>query len=221
MSLLLCAITTPPTSEARLALVRLNVGAVVAWASHVESAAEGFTRADVLEHHRLVTQVFDRVDACLPARFPTVVEDEAVLRQQLEGQQAELTERLHAVRGACELAVTAVWTTASEAPSGLEGLTPGRRYMEERRVGERRRVRALQAAEALESAAGHASRQVVRHLCPSKEIALSLGLLVERAEGGEVKLRLATQRLDDVRILVNGPWPPYSFVDRRPRSTPP
>lgn len=203
--------------------MRVAVGSLTAWATRVDSTAENFTREAMLAHHKLVGEVFDYVEACLPARFPSVAEDEDVLRQQLERQQAQLTERLEAVRGASELAVTAVWTKSDEAPSGLDALTPGRRYMEERRVGEHRRGQAQQLAEALEAAAGSDLREAVRHLCPSGEVALSLALLVERPAGQEIRQRLKEQVRDDVRILVNGPWPPYSFVDRdrRPRSTAP
>lgn len=220
MSLLVCAITTPRTSEPEGALERLAVGNLTVWFTRVKVHGDGFRREDVLAHHRLVADVFERVEACLPARFPTLVDDEAALRQHVEKQQTELTEQLQAVRGACELAITAVWTTPEEAPGGLDALTPGRRYMEVRRVSEHRRERARQLAAALETSAGSALRETVRHLCPSNAVALSLALLLERSAGPDVRERIQRQPLDDVRILVNGPWPPYTFVDRRPRSTP-
>src|SRR5689334_3783258 len=96
-SLLLCAITTPPTAEPAARVVRVDVGQLVAWAAH--PANEHLTREDMLAHHTLVGEVFAHVEACLPARFPTRVE-EAQLRQQLQEQQSELADRLEAVRGA-------------------------------------------------------------------------------------------------------------------------
>jgi hypothetical protein len=190
------------------------------WFTRVQVNADAFRREDVLAHHRLVADVFERVEACLPARFPTLADDEAALRQQVERQQTELAERLQAVRGACELAITAVWAAPEQAPGDLGALTPGRRYMEERRVSEHRRDRARQLAECLETSVGSALREAARHVCPSNEIALSLALLLERSAASDIRERIQRQPPGDVRILVNGPWPPYTFVDRRPRSTP-
>jgi len=38
-----------------------------------------------------------------------------------------------------------------------------------------------------------------------------MALLVPRVRAAEVRARLARVE-PDVRILLNGPWPPYSFV---------
>jgi hypothetical protein len=52
----------------------------------------------------------------------------------------------------------------------------------------------------------------VRHqVCPSVTVALSSALLVPRDRAEQIKARLIRQE-QDVRILVNGPWPAYTFA---------
>jgi hypothetical protein len=43
-------------------------------------------------------------------------------------------------------------------------------------------------------------------------VALSAALLVPRASAENVRKRIARTE-QDVRILINGPWPPYTFAD--------
>jgi hypothetical protein len=193
----------------------VDTGPLSAWATVLAADAPHFTREDVMEDHRLVNGVFERVSACLPARFPTLVEEEA-LRRQLAARAEELEGRLEAVRGACELAVTAVWTAREEASAEVRADTPGRRYLLRRQAAmagsERRRARASELADALEHLLGSELRLAQRRVCPSADVALSLALLVDRTAASDVRERLSLYSAQDVRILVHGPWPPYSFA---------
>src|SRR5262249_38252192 len=109
MSLLLHAITTlkadvpiPVVDAGGLRgepLVTVEVRGLVAWATRLEADAP-FTREDVLNHHRVVSQVFEGVEACLPARFPTLVEGEDALRAQVDARADALARQLESVRGA-------------------------------------------------------------------------------------------------------------------------
>jgi hypothetical protein len=219
VSLLLHAITTPPTAEPDPPLVRVEAGGLMAWATQLGSSHGAFDREDALRHHMIVMRVCSGVEACLPARFPTVVADEQALRSQLAAQCQQLTRRLELVRGACELGATLVWTTLEEPAAEVGAPTPGRRYLEQRRAAlagsDRRHTRATELAETLEREGGEALRAAVRRVCPSTDVALSLALLVERTAADELKQRLRAQAWQDVRILVHGPWPPYTFVERR------
>jgi hypothetical protein len=47
---------------------------------------------------------------------------------------------------------------------------------------------------------------------PSAVVGLSMSLLVPRADAAEIITRLPRAKRD-VRILVDGPWPPYTFAD--------
>jgi hypothetical protein len=198
-----------------LPLVRVDVGALSAWATLLSTEVPGFTRDDVMEDHRVVNRVFERVSACLPARFPTVLE-EGVLRGGLSTRAEQLERQLQLVSGACELAVTAVWNAPEDVSADVEADTPGRRYLLQRQAAlagsERRHARASKLADVLESKVGTALRQAQRQVCPSTEVGLSLALLVDRSVASEVRELLSLYSAQDVRILVHGPWPPYSFA---------
>lgn len=215
MTLLLHAITTSPRTELTEPCARISVGKLTAWVSRTDN--QSFTREDALRHHEVVCVIFDAVEACLPARFSTLVKDEHALREQVEEQAAALSDELELVRGAAELAVTAVWTTAE--PSGeIEATSPGRQYLLRRQAeltaAEQRRAQATELAAWLEREVGDALRATDRNITPSKEVALSLALLVERQAAEAVRERLAQCVQRDLRILVHGPWPPYTFVGR-------
>ena len=196
--------------------MRVDASGLTAWAKNLSQDAAQLSKADALRHHADVTLVFETVEACLPARFPTLFADEASLGAELERRGRELATALDAVRGACELGVTAVWTNPEIASPEVDAAAPGMRYMLQRQAAiggsERRRMRAVEVAEALEREAGSGLRRARRRVCPSTEVALSLALLVERQAAAELKQKLERQTQRDVRILVHGPWPPYTFA---------
>jgi hypothetical protein len=76
---------------------------------------------------------------------------------------------------------------------------------------ERRRERATELADAIEKRVGADLVDSRRRVCPSPSVALSLALLVPRENAHELVARLLSLA-QDVRILVNGPWPPYTFA---------
>jgi len=227
--LLLQAITTPPDTAAAAGdlvhalcggrVLQVETDGLIGWATDVDDADTTSTLAGLYEHHRLITEIDVRVAACLPARFPTWAADVDALRGRLRTHKDELLAQLEAVRGCCELAVTALWTVADEAVEAAPTPgTPGRRYLMERRVAiagsDSRRARAMRLADELEQTIGAELVRAQRQVCPSATVALSSALLVRRSDAQQLLSRL--QRTDqDVRILVNGPWPPYTFADVR------
>jgi hypothetical protein len=50
-----------------------------------------------------------------------------------------------------------------------------------------------------------------RQLCPSASVALSCALLLPVRQAEAARQRIPRSAAD-VRILVNGPWPPYTFA---------
>ncbi len=225
MPLLLQAITTPPDAADLLdglrggRLISVMHADLVGWATELPHDDAAFNREDLLEHHRLISNIDRRVAACLPARFPTWFRDTEALSARLRSQKDQLLAQLDQVRGCCELAVTALWTVADEAVEAAPTPgTPGRRYLMERRVAiagsDSRRARAMRLADELEQTIGAELVRAQRQVCPSATVALSSALLVRRSDAQQLLSRL--QRTDqDVRILVNGPWPPYTFADVR------
>jgi Gas vesicle synthesis protein GvpL/GvpF len=51
-------------------------------------------------------------------------------------------------------------------------------------------------------------------VCPSPDVALSSSMLVQRTMASWLLAELKDfgQGVEDVRILVHGPWPPYTFA---------
>jgi hypothetical protein len=201
-------------------LVQLDANGLVAWATELDiEATVAFTRTDLFSHHAVVTQLFALVDGCLPARFPTLLDSANALRDQLEAKQGGLMAQLEHIRDCCELALSALWTTADELPPQIDASTPGRNYLLQRRAAlaasDRRKTQALELADAIERELGHNLVDVRRRACPSPALALSSALLIKRSSAEEVQTRLCGRTDRDVRILVNGPWPPYTFADAR------
>jgi hypothetical protein len=183
--------------------VRIERDALMGWATELSDDQPAFTREDLLAHHELVAAIFAREEAILPARFPTFADDTHTLCDRLQSRQDALRAQLERVRGCCELAVTALWMGSEAAPPPVEADSPGRRYMYARRQAlagsDRRRARARVLAVQRD------------RLCPSQGVGLSSALLVRRSRAADIKASLVRTE-QDVRILVNGPWPPYTFA---------
>ncbi len=193
-------------------LIALTVADLTAWAT--ETPLEAWTRDDLLAHHALVVRIDAAANGCLPARFATPV-TEVLLRERY----ADLARALDRVEGCAELAVTVV--RGRPAPAGeasdarpndtvqTGGATPpGTAYLRTRAAT---MALARRLAEQLDAAAGQELIEADHRLAPSNAVLLSSALLVERAAAEAVKARLPRVS-DDVRILVHGPWPPYSFA---------
>jgi hypothetical protein len=161
---------------------------------------------DMLAHHRVVEQVHERFRACLPVRFPTRMADAEALQALLTRKQAELTRALERVRGRCELAITALWTSVPEVPQG----GAGRRYLLQR---QRQWQIAEAVARAVEREMDDAAIEVQHTPMPRPGVAMSMAALVGREHAADLRQRLSiVSDRDGVRILVNGPWPAYTFA---------
>lgn len=185
----------------------VEAGALCAWVDEVP-AEPG--RAALLDHHRIVEGLGD----CLPARFGTTVGDEAQLVELLHARAGELVSRLERVVGHRELAVTGLWLAAATAePVEPTVGGPGRRFMAQRQATARRAARARAIAEELVRGVGVSADDARHVIAPSDDVAFSSALLVRAAEAGEIRGRLERAEPGDVRILVHGPWPPYTFAE--------
>jgi hypothetical protein len=221
MRLLLHAVTTADGPEpSRLGLrgqplIVVRHAELAAYASRFDAPAENFGRADLLTHHDIISCLAAQVDV-LPARFPTWLADEDAVRRELDRRRDDLVGALKRVRGRVELAVTAVWTAAPDHIPPPEAPTPGRKYLLGRQQAfsgsDQRRVRARALADDTERLIGDDLVEIRHQVCPSATVALSSAVLVPRASAENVKARLLRAERD-VRILINGPWPPYTFAD--------
>jgi gas vesicle protein GvpL/GvpF len=223
MRLLLHAIATSEAAAVPSAGVRgqplivVRHGELSAYASCFDAPAKPFGRADLLDHHDIISGLAAHLDTLLPARFPTWFADEQALRAELDRRQSDLLGALERVCGRVEIALTAMWTSAQhEDVAPPAAATPGRRYLLARQQAfggtDRRRARAQALADQTERLVGSELVEVRHQVCPSVTVALSSALLVPRDNAEKIKARLAREE-QDVRILVNGPWPPYTFAN--------
>jgi hypothetical protein len=191
-------------------MCEIRAGELMAWATCCGEERFSPGREDLLTQHALLAMA---LGACLPVRFPTWLEDENAVRELLAQRRSALLTALARVRGRVELAVTASWTTPARAPEPTLTTSPGRRYLEERRRAYASADEQRAQAQRLATLIAADERIIEAHhaLCPSDEIGLSSALLVSQTDALAVAKRLRDLR-EGVRILVNGPWPPYSFV---------
>ena len=86
--------------------------------------------AELLDHHRVVQAVFERVP-CLPARFGSVFADEEALHARLALREADLAAQLIRLGHRCELAITCAWREPDVLARATSVPTPsGRAYLE-------------------------------------------------------------------------------------------
>ena len=131
MKLLLRAIVAAADSGAAddLGLVAVPASVVTALAS-LRDAEGAASEAELLDHHRIVQAIFERVP-CLPARFGSAFADEAALRARLAVREAELAAKLSRLGHRCELAITCAWRDAgATAPATIVPAATGRDYLE-------------------------------------------------------------------------------------------
>ena len=173
---------------------------------------------ELLDHHRVVQAVFERVP-CLPARFGSVFADDEALRTRLALREADLAAQLTRLGHRCELAITCAWreqdVLAREAivptPSGRAYLERGLTQMR----GERARERRAEAIVARLLGELAIEPERVRHrICPRPAVAVSMSALVTRDEIDGLRSRLERlgAQLPDVTTVMQGPWAPYTFA---------
>ncbi|MEP6693117.1 MAG: GvpL/GvpF family gas vesicle protein [Chloroflexota bacterium] len=219
MTLLLRAIVAADDAAAAtdLGLETVTATVVAALASPWEGTLPA-GEAELIDHHRVVQTVFERVP-CLPARFGSLFPGEEALRMRLGERERDFATQLARLGHRCELAITCAWRdSGAAAPIAIVQGTSGRAYLErgvERTREDRKRERRAEeiVAQLLgELAADPAS---IRHrTCPRPAVAVSMSALVTRDEIEAINSRLERlgARLPDVTIVVQGPWAPYTFA---------
>ena len=219
MTLLLRAIVATDDAgvAADLGLTSVSGAAVAALASPWETSRVA-GEPELLEHHRIIQAVFERVP-CLPARFGSVFADDGALRARLAGREVDLASQLARLGHRCELAITCAWRDKGvTSPISIVRSGSGRAYLErglERSRGEREREIRAEAVVARLLGELATEPAFVRHrTCPRPAVAVSMSALVTRDEIAELSARLERlgAQLPDVTIVVQGPWAPYTFA---------
>jgi hypothetical protein len=213
--LLLRAVAEAP-AELGAPLEWVAAGRLGVWVTRFPESIE-LGRDDMLAHHVLVERICD-AGACLPVRLGSWTESDAEARALLDARADALLAALDRVRGRVELAVACLWRAPAERLNDEAPERSGRAYLERRRreisAAEARERRAEELRTLVEQVAGASGADAQHRPCPSESIALSSALLVigETAGPAADRLRVLAADLPDVDLVVNGPWPPYSFA---------
>ena len=176
------------------------------------------TARNLRRFDRMMTALWRRTPALLPARFGTVARDASDLQAMIHDREPALRRRLRAVRNRAQMTIRLVEGAGignrGPASADLPGSpvpdrrspTRGRAYMRARQRQHavpafdplRASVRRWVRDEKMEKRGGVAS---MYHLIPS---------------GSTERYRAALEHAaheEGLRVIVSGPWPPYAFAD--------
>ena len=178
------------------------------------------TAVNLHRYDRMMSALWRRMPALLPARFGSAARDAADVEGIIGPRELTLRRRLRAVRGRAQMIVRIVeigdWGSGigdDRSPSTGRSPVPnprsplrGRSYLRARQREHavpafdplRARVRRWVREERMEKRGNVAS---IYHLIPAGS-----------AERYRAALDAAA-REGDVRVIVSGPWPPYAFAD--------
>ena len=216
---------------------RLDVGGLAAWVSDVGAASVTPTVAAARAHDAVVRAAMER-ETPLPARFGQTFADDAALRAALAPREEPLVGALERVRGAVEMTVRVLLEDApaaappeaaadaphgapSDAPAGRVGgaaAERGRAYLtrlrERRRAEEARQERADFLHDRVAAAVAGVVRGEVRAPLGRDGRALSMSHLVpaDAVDRYRDAVRALRQGDPPLRMLISGPWAPYSFA---------
>jgi hypothetical protein len=195
----------------RLRLV--TIGDLVALVGDVSTVPE-VTAMTLRAQDAVLRRLAAEVDAVLPARFGTLLLDDAALTEALAQRRAPLAEALGRVAG-CEQMTVRVWGDgAAAAPSGAATAAggPGTRYLTERRRAHEAAHR-VPELDPLRQRLGDLVRaeRAERHDRPP--LLATVQHLVPRGAGSRYVAAVDDCRasLRPCRISVTGPWLPYAF----------
>ena len=157
----------------------------------------------------------------LPARFGQTFPDDAALGTAVERRREALLRALARVRGAVEMTVRALLDPAPVALGPAPPGESGREYLAWLRKRERKERAARAQADFLHRRISDAVLGVVREeaRAPAQSSACSLSVshLVPRdaVTNYRLTIRALTEGGPQLRLMVSGPWAPYSFAELR------
>ncbi|HEX8997122.1 MAG TPA: GvpL/GvpF family gas vesicle protein [Ktedonobacterales bacterium] len=213
-----------------------DLGAVVSRVSAADTPREGAspTMEDLVLHERLVEAIHGAGRA-LPVRFGAVLADAGAVTSALRRHATALRNDLERIGARIEVGLNVLWGPTGGAASAAErsapadddpasaeaegaALRPGVAFMRARQREHQRvdsaRARAQALADELDAALGPCAVARTRGVCPSEGLAIRDQYLLERDQANAFRAAFdeVRRRHGELRFLMSGPWPPYSFV---------
>lgn len=188
--------------------------------SEMEEPAAAPSVSSLLEYERIVAAIHAR-QTVIPLRYGCLMEDEEQIVRLLEDRRQEYEALLDRLEGMTEMGIRALWPARS-APLREVPQSPGAAYL----ASLRNRYHSPDALAAEESLLADRIAALLRRwftgqrreISPSRQgRLLSLYFLTPKSRAGEFR-RMAREISPPrgVKVLLSGPWPPYSFVDCAP-----
>jgi Gas vesicle synthesis protein GvpL/GvpF len=185
-------------------LRRVSTGEVAAVVGDVD-ATPAPTHETLLGYERTLEGLMAE-GTMLPARFGTVLADDAAVEELVAGRHDAFADALRRVAGAVEMGVRAGWTDADadRRPSGAE-------YLRGRLA---QRQRAQRVAAKLDTALGELAQDRACRIRALSQAQVTAAYLVARPQVGEFRAACAglAASVSEATVTCTGPWPPYSFV---------
>lgn len=186
------------------------------------SEAFQVNRKNALAHHEVVRSIAQQTTP-LPTRFGTVVTVEQ-LRNYVSTHHQAIKAKLAKVRGRVEMNVRMIRTITAEDTlhdSEIENVPgPGTAFLrEKRRAVLREQVGAThkaQLSEWLREQLSDLIKEEKISVAPSETVILARAdHLIESGNIPQYRERMARaiEERPEIRFMVSGPWPPYSFAD--------
>jgi len=178
------------------------------------------TRKNALAHHEVVRSITSQ-STPLPARFGTLVTVEQ-LQNYVSTHRPAIKAKLAQVRGRAEMNVRMIATTvAGETAQETEnGLGPGTTFL----LDKRRELLKEEAVAAEKQKFSTWLREKLGDLIKEEKISVNSSQtvilakadhLIERVDVQEYRTKMAraVEERPEIRFMVSGPWPPYSFAN--------
>lgn len=226
-------ICLPPglTGFGGVTLSLVPCGALAAAICRMDPGRIQSTTENVLHHAAIVEELRQRGSA-LPVRFGTVLPDADAVVGALAKHSAILEAEMARLGDKVEFGLTVLWNQSpgndEENGGGDDGAPAagevtkvqgaGARYLQARLAKHRREAAARERAKALERDLDRVlSPYVLEHSCtilPTPRLPVRAAYLLDpaRVQGFQEMFEELRRVHPDLRLLLSGPWPPYSFV---------
>ncbi len=216
----LCGVDFAPLSY-------LHQGRLTAVVSRVSSPVLAPTPRRLWQHEQVVEAVMNR-NPVLPARFSTIVTDEATVSSRMEDLNPVLVEDLERLRGCVELSLRVIrlWDPvvsgdgmpADTCPELIATEKTGRTFDVARRAAEAQRLVNRRRNESLGELVNRSlAACALDHRMEVEEgagVVIKAAYLVEKSRLGMMQkaVRRLMKTYPNLHFLCTGPWPPYHFV---------
>jgi hypothetical protein len=184
------------------------------------------TDSNLRRYSRVMSALWHRVPALLPARFGTSARDLPDLHAMISSRETTLRRNLRAVRNRAQMTIRIVGSDPSDVGRALSGLPGGPDKVRPTQEGKSTRTARQSGTQYLRSRQREYDvpvfaplRAAVRPLIRDERVekrgnVASIYQLVPRGSVDRYRSAIEEAARDaGVRMIVSGPWPPYAFAD--------